>query len=276
LVDKSVFSYKKINDYYHNNPYKVTPNNDPEDQMAALIGSLNLGSGYRGSIDMPNVNLKNTNVIKFLVRNLDEYKNVNHIEIYNSFDKKQKHDYFNSGGHKGIPNDKYIDILKVTKLNNNNIKWVIRNVVSLLGDKSDLNFLDVSEITVMVGLFRGKFNGDISKWDVGNVTDMSHMFHECENFNSDISKWNVSNVTDMSFMFYGCKKFNGDLSKWNVGNVTNMSHMFYECENFNSDISKWNIRKVVDIGYIFDKCLNFEQNLSKWHKINPNFEGVIV
>jgi surface protein len=255
----------------------VTPSSDPEDQMAALIGSLNLDRGARwGSIDIPNVNLKNVNVIKFLVHNLDQYKNVNHIEIYNSFDKKQKHDYFNSGGHKGIPNDKYIDILKGTKLNNNNIKRVIHNAVSILGDKADLNFLDLSEVTVMVNLFQGKFNGDISKWDVSKVTNMKSMFFDCTKFNGDLSKWNVSNVTNMSFMFCGCKKFNGDLSKWNVGNVTDMSHMFDGCENFNSDISKWNIRKVVYMRYIFDKCFNFEQNLSKWHKINRDFEGIIV
>jgi len=32
------------------------------------------------------------------------------------------------------------------------------------------------------------FNGDISKWDVSSVKDMSNMF-QCSNFNGDISKW---------------------------------------------------------------------------------------
>ena len=45
------------------------------------------------------------------------------------------------------------------------------------------------------------------------------------NFNGDISKWNVSNVTDMSNMFYG-SKFNRDISEWNVSNVNNMQQMF--------------------------------------------------
>ena len=37
----------------------------------------------------------------------------------------------------------------------------------------------------------------------------------------DISKWNVSNVTNMSGLFEG-SNFNGDISEWDY-NVTNMS-----------------------------------------------------
>lgn len=48
---------------------------------------------------------------------------------------------------------------------------------------------------------------------------MRCMFSCCEDFNGDLSKWNVSNVTDMTNTFYGCKAFNGDLSKWDVSNV---------------------------------------------------------
>ena len=46
------------------------------------------------------------------------------------------------------------------------------------------------------------------------------------NFNEDISKWNVSNVTDMSHMFEGANQFNQSINKWNVSNVINMSGMF--------------------------------------------------
>lgn len=41
------------------------------------------------------------------------------------------------------------------------------------------------------------FNGDISRWNVSNVTDMSFMFI-FSNFNRDISSWNISKVEDMN------------------------------------------------------------------------------
>ena len=43
--------------------------------------------------------------------------------------------------------------------------------------------------------------GDISGWDVSNVTNMEKMFNRAESFNGDLSKWNVSNVTNMRDMF---------------------------------------------------------------------------
>jgi surface protein len=65
---------------------------------------------------------------------------------------------------------------------------------------------------------------------------MSFMF--CKSpFNGDISNWNVSNVTTMERMF-DCSEFNGDISKWDVSNVEYMNSMFYD-SNFMGDISKW-------------------------------------
>ena len=50
---------------------------------------------------------------------------------------------------------------------------------------------------------------------MSNITNMSNLF-ERTNFNGDISKWDVSNVTNMYSMFYGCKTFNKDISNWDV------------------------------------------------------------
>ena len=52
----------------------------------------------------------------------------------------------------------------------------------------------------MGGMFlgAGKFNQDISNWDVNNVTDMLTMFYNAESFNQDISNWDVSNVNNCS------------------------------------------------------------------------------
>ena len=106
-------------------------------------------------------------------------------------------------------------IKKSNKQSNNNYKYfpkdknelkdIILQRIEAEGNEVDLNDIDVSEINDMSNLFEETdFNGDISSWDVSNVTDMSYMFWECSEFNQDISSWNVSNVTDMQDMFYNC------------------------------------------------------------------------
>ena len=71
--------------------------------------------------------------------------------------------------------------------------------------------------------------GDISKWDISNVTNMSYIFCDCYYLNIDLSSWNVSNVTDMNGMFSGCKSFNQDISSWDVSNVRYHLAMFEKC-----------------------------------------------
>ena len=39
------------------------------------------------------------------------------------------------------------------------------------------------------------------------------MFYDSQ-FDGNISKWDVSNVTEMENMFGGSSKFNGDISNW--------------------------------------------------------------
>ena len=118
----------------------------------------------------------------------------------------------------------------------------LRKIIEYYSDNhpyDSLNWLNVSVITDMSDMFRGeyvkpfKYNGDISKWDVSNVVNMSKMFYLSE-FNSDISKWDVSNVADMSYMFYW-SKFNDDISQWDVSKVNDMTGIFW-CSEFNQNI----------------------------------------
>lgn len=70
---------------------------------------------------------------------------------------------------------------------------------------------------------------------------MHELFTDSE-FNGDISDWNVSNVTDMSWMFTR-SKFNGDISMWNVPKNTNLLGMFVDSElERNNKIPEWHER----------------------------------
>ena len=68
--------------------------------------------------------------------------------------------------------------------------------------------------------------GQISTWNVSQVTDMSSLFAGFVSFNEDIIDWDVSNVNDMSNMFNGASSFNQDIGIWDVSNVNDMSNMF--------------------------------------------------
>ena len=121
----------------------------------------------------------------------------------------------------------------------NELRQIILQRIEDEGYECDLNDIDVSKITFMGSLFDAfvcgnvfkNFDGDVSQWNVSNVTNMAHMFSGCKKFNCDISRWDVSNVENMDLMFYGCEKFNQNLNSWDVSNVDakNMTLAFYNC-----------------------------------------------
>ena len=144
------------------------------------------------------------------------------------------------------------------------LKSIIGSFIANFDNECDLNWIDVSNITDFSYLFWGStFNGDISKWDVSNATNMYGMFSCSKGFQGDISNWDVSNVTNMERMFMQ-STYNGDLSKWNVGNVTNMVDMFENTKNFNGDISNWDVSNVKDMTRMFAYNTSFNQDISKW------------
>ena len=86
---------------------------------------------------------------------------------------------------------------------------------------------------------KSTFNGDISKWDTGKVTNMYAMFWQASAFNRDIGSWNTEKVTTMGSMFESASAFNQDIGSWNTAQVTDMGAMFYYASAFNQNISSW-------------------------------------
>ena len=159
---------------------------------------------------------------------------------------------------------------KKLAVNDSNICTTIKAIISEKGNTVNLNWLDVSGVTKMGGLFGrlgckaggGNFNGDISQWDTSNVTQMHTMFNGATLFNQDISNWNVSKVTNMLYMFEGATSFNQDISGWNVSKVANMSYMFKGATSFNQDLSGWCVTLINTKPTDFDLNAGFANNSS--------------
>ncbi len=138
----------------------------------------------------------------------------------------------------------------------------------------NLNMIDTSAITNMNALFSfiDTFNGDITRWNTSNVTDMGGMFSSFPSnsvFNQDIGDWDVSKVTNMNSMFNGVSTFNQDIGDWDVSKVTSMFGMFASASSFNQDIGDWDVSKVTgikNISYLnlFNGATKFDQDLSSW------------
>lgn len=128
---------------------------------------------------------------------------------------------------------------KIITANNDNLKEYVDKAISILGKNADLNFIDVSKVTNMAGLFENSdFNGNISRWDVSCVVNMASLFKK-SSFKGDISGWDVSNVTNMSEMFRETC-FDGNITKWKVHKTTNVSEMFTDSQiEENRCIPRW-------------------------------------
>jgi len=154
---------------------------------------------------------------------------------------------------------------------------------SLIQDfDGDISLWDVSNVTSMREMFMGssgefskvtRGNG-IAKWDVSNVRDMHGMFMG-SSFDGRIESWDVSNVRDMGWMFHS-SSFDGDISEWDVSHVKNMDSLFYQ-SSFNGLIGSWDVRNVKSMTYMFAYSC-FDSVISKWDVSNVEdmssmFEG---
>ena len=66
---------------------------------------------------------------------------------------------------------------------------------------------------------------------------MRNMFDGATSFNGDLSRWEVGQVKYMTWMFAGATSFNGDLSDCEVGQVESMECMFAGATSFTCQLS---------------------------------------
>ena len=152
----------------------------------------------------------------------------------------------------------------------NELFKILYDEIDNKGPKCSLNHIDTSQIEDMSNLFSwthslAHWNGDLSEWDVSNVTNMIEMFKGSA-FNGDLSRWDVSRVENMRDMFESAHFNNDSICDWDVSNVENMSGMFWNSA-FDQDISGWDVSNVVNMECMFSKSA-FNHDISNW-EINP-------
>ena len=120
-----------------------------------------------------------------------------------------------------------------------------------------------TDLQLTPAMFKGAFafNQNVSSFSMGNVTNMSEMFANCDSFDNGtgywgIKDWNTENVKDMSYTFYNCPVFNEPLD-WNTSQVTNMSYMFGNALAFNQNIGGWVVTKVQTMENMFNYAITF-------------------
>ena len=114
--------------------------------------------------------------------------------------------------------------------------------------------------------FGGKstFNGDISKWDTGKVTNMYICFIR---FCVQPRHWELEHSASdyYEFMFQSASAFNQDIGSWNTAQVTSMRAMFNSASAFNQDIGSWNTAQVTDMIYVSVRfCVQPRHFLVDW------------
>ena len=126
------------------------------------------------------------------------------------------------------------------------------------------DLFDTSRVTDMSHMFANceKLEEvDVDSFDTGKVTNMYAMFSYCKKLERvDVSRFNTSNVTDMGLMFAICAKLEKlDTGSFDTGKATNMKTMFCGCSTLKKlDVSGFNTKLVTDMSNMFLGCKNLK------------------
>jgi hypothetical protein len=149
---------------------------------------------------------------------------------------------------------------------NSDLKWS--------GERNDK--WDLNKVVSMHGMFSGASSfagggdGDMD-WLVGQVQDMSYMFHNAVLFNGFISTWITSKVQKMHHMFNGASTFNKGINTeynndpmiWNVEDVDSMESVLAGATSFNQPLNKWRPVRATSMRNMFASS-GFTQDLVEW------------
>jgi len=69
-------------------------------------------------------------------------------------------------------------------------------------------------------------NSDPNEWDIGAITNLTHLFANCSDHNPDVSNWNVSSVDSFVGMFENATAFDQDISNWELKPTANTADIF--------------------------------------------------
>lgn len=157
--------------------------------------------------------------------------------------------------------------------NTEHLRELVALAIKTHGVRADLNHIDVSGISNFEGLFKkSRFNGDISRWDMGRATSTVDMFFASA-FKGDISGWNVERLRNANHMFHE-SKFNGDVSRWNPINLESADFMFAQTP-FSGDVSKWHLPFLDSCTNMFD-TRSFHGDLSEWTLTGSCLYGLML
>ena len=167
------------------------------------------------------------------------------------------------------------------QFNNENLRDAVNewynNQEQARREYGDISTWDVSQVTNMDGLFANKvnFNSNIGNWDTYNVTNMRNMFYNARSFNQYLGNWFTSRVTNMEGMFHMATLFNNNNqplitrgAAWHTYRVTTMNSMFAGATSFNQPVSNWDVSNVQSMHGMFSGATSFNQDISYWDVSN--------
>ena len=117
--------------------------------------------------------------------------------------------------------------------------------IKLYGTHNNGNFdfksnFDMSTVTNMSNFVRccGLFNGDVSHFNLQNVSCSYQAFANCHNFNASVGGgFDMANATNVERMFVNCVKFNQPINNFKFPKATFVFNTWYNCRALNQDIS---------------------------------------